>query len=81
MNGPALLERLARSDAAKDTDLQGVVGGALNYVWEGRFGSMLIEVKAGLPYVNGEVVERVVAGKPQPVSEPREAKSAGYTPV
>ena len=31
---------------------------ALRYVWESKFGPMLIEVKAGVAYVNGQVVER-----------------------
>ena len=31
--------------------------GVLRYVWDGRFGSMLIEVKEGRAYVNGQAVE------------------------
>ena len=30
--------------------------GVLRYVWHGRFGDMLIEVKDGVVLVNGEVV-------------------------
>lgn len=35
-------------------------GGALTYFWDGKFGSMIIEVKTGLAYVNGKVVEPAV---------------------
>jgi hypothetical protein len=31
--------------------------GVLRYVWEGKFGSMLIEVVRGRIFVNGEPVE------------------------
>ena len=31
--------------------------GVLRYVWDSRFGSMLIEVKEGRAYVNGQAVE------------------------
>ena len=31
--------------------------GGLRYVWDSRFGTMLIEVKEGRAYVNGQAVE------------------------
>ena len=31
--------------------------GVLRYVWESRFGPMLIEVKEGRAYVNGQAVQ------------------------
>ena len=31
--------------------------GVLRYLWEGRFGPMLIEVRDGLAFVNGQAVE------------------------
>jgi hypothetical protein len=31
--------------------------GVLRYVWESRFGPMLIEVRDGRAFVNGQVVE------------------------
>lgn len=34
----------------------------LRYAWEGRFGSMLIEVADGVAYVNGAKVESLHAG-------------------
>ena len=33
--------------------------GVLRYVWESRFGDILIEVKDGRAYVNGQAVEPV----------------------
>jgi hypothetical protein len=33
--------------------------GVQRYVWEGRFGSMLIEVVDGIAYVNGDRVETI----------------------
>jgi len=32
-------------------------GGVVRYVWEGKFGSMHIEVRDGHAYVNGRAVE------------------------
>jgi len=43
-----------RSD---QVDLPLAAEGVLRYVWEGRFGPMLIEVREGRAYVNGQVVE------------------------
>jgi hypothetical protein len=33
-------------------------GGVLRYVWEGRFGSILVEVIGEEIYVNGKLVEQ-----------------------
>jgi len=33
--------------------------GVLRYVWEGKFGPMLIEARSGVAYVNGERVTSV----------------------
>ena len=38
-------------------DLPLATEGVLRYVWESQFGSMLIEVKDGKSYVNGQLVE------------------------
>ena len=52
-------------------DLPLAAEGVLRYVWESRFGPMLIEVRAGRAYVNGEAV--------QP-AEPAPAERAGVPP-
>ena len=62
MNAPLLPEVLSRLEPSRQAELQLAVKGVLRYVWEGRFGSMLIEVADGVAYVNGARVERLVAG-------------------
>ena len=57
MNAPLLPEVLARRDAGPQADLPLASEGVLRYVWEGRFGSILIEVKGNRAYVNGQPVE------------------------
>ena len=47
--------RSSRALATSSTAL--AAEGVLRYVWEGKFGSMLIEVEAGKAYVNGAAVE------------------------
>lgn len=60
MNAPVLPEVLLRPSAAAQVELQLASEGVLRYVWESRFGSMLIEVKAGRVYVNGGLVEPAI---------------------
>ena len=57
MNAPILPEVLARRDASPQADLPLASEGVLRYVWESRFGSILIEVKGNRAYVNGQPVE------------------------
>lgn len=57
MNAPLQPEVLTRRDASPQTELQLAAEGVLRYVWEGRFGTMLIEVREGRIYVNGSLVE------------------------
>lgn len=57
MNAPLLPEILSRRGTSPQTDLPLASEGVLRYVWEGKFGSMLIEVKDGRSYVNGQPVE------------------------
>lgn len=59
MNAPLQPEVLSRSDGSPRIELQLAAEGVLRYVWEGRFGTMLIEVREGLVYVNGSHVEPV----------------------
>jgi hypothetical protein len=58
VNAPVLPEVLLRPSAAGQVELQLATEGVLRYVWESRFGPMLIEVKEGQVYVNGGLVER-----------------------
>ena len=57
MKAPLLPEILARRETSPQADLPLAAEGVLRYVWEGKFGSMLLEVKDGRAYVNGQPVE------------------------
>jgi len=58
MNDALLLpEVLQLRDDSPQATLPLASEGVLRYVWEGRFGSMLIEVVGGVAYVNGARVE------------------------
>lgn len=57
MNAPLTAEILLRPGASPQVELQLATEGVQRYVWEGRFGTMLIEVRAGQVYVNGGLVE------------------------
>ena len=58
MNAPLLPEVLLRAVDARQTTLPLATEGVLRYVWEGRFGSMLIEVIGHEIFVNGQRVEQ-----------------------
>lgn len=68
MNAPLLPEILTRRSDSLQADLPLAAEGVLRYVWESRFGSMLIEVKDGQSFVNGRAVEPIEA--PQAPHEP-----------
>jgi hypothetical protein len=58
MNAPQHLEVLmVHEDSQQNLPLATV--GVQRYVWESRFGAMLIEVLDGVVYVNGDRVDRV----------------------
>jgi hypothetical protein len=57
MNAPLNTEILLRPGGGHQAELQLASEGVLRYVWEGRFGFMLIEVRGGQVYVNGGLVE------------------------
>ena len=57
MNAPLLPEILVRRELSMQADLLLASEGVLRYLWEGRFGPMLIEVRDGLAFVNGQAVE------------------------
>jgi hypothetical protein len=52
-----LPERLLRIDASSQVPLPLATQGVLRYVWESRFGEILIEVVGDRTFVNGQVVE------------------------
>jgi hypothetical protein len=58
MNAP-LPEILLRAEPAQQVDLPLATEGVLRYVWESRWGSMLIEVVAGVAYVDGARVDPI----------------------
>lgn len=65
MNAPLLPEVLTRRIENPQAELLLAAEGVLRYVWEGKFGSMLIEVRGGRSYVNGQVVEPAQHGTSQ----------------
>lgn len=62
MNAPLLPEVLVRRSPSLQADLPLAAEGVLRYLWEGKFGPMLIEVRDGKTFVNGHVVEHVEPG-------------------
>jgi hypothetical protein len=61
MNAQPLPEVLLGVDSPQEPQLPLASEGVQRYVWEGRFGPMLIEVKDGAVFVNGQRVEPHVA--------------------
>ena len=59
MNAPLHPEVLRLREESQQEALPLLTEGVQRYVWEGRFGSMLIEVIDDVAYVNGERVECV----------------------
>jgi hypothetical protein len=57
MNAPLLPERLLRSADEAQAELPLASAGVQRYVWQGRYGPMLIEVIDGEIFVNGQRVE------------------------
>jgi hypothetical protein len=57
MNAPLHLEVLRRLQASPQEELPLACEGVQRFVWESRFGAMLIEVVDGVAYVNGSRVE------------------------
>lgn len=64
MNAPLLPEILNRRDETPQAELPLAAEGVQRVVWEGRFGTMLIEVRDGQVFVDGQRVE------PAPVPQP-----------
>jgi len=64
MNAPLLPEVLLGFHSSEEPQLPLAAEGVQRYVWEGRFGAMLIEVKDGVVFVNGQRVEPHVTHAP-----------------
>lgn len=56
MNAPPLPEILLGAPPADQSSLVLATEGIQRYVWRGAFGSMLIEARDGVAYVNGQRV-------------------------
>jgi hypothetical protein len=61
MSAPLHPEVLRPSEASSQAPLALATEGVQRYVWEGRFGAMLIEVVDGIAYVNGDRVECIAS--------------------
>ncbi len=61
MNAPLHPEILRRLDETPQADLPLATEGVARYVWQGRFGEMLIEVIDDVIYVNGDRIEPAMA--------------------
>lgn len=57
MNAPLRPEVFIRPQPSPQIDLPLAADGVVRYVWEGKYGTMLIEVRNGQIYVNGGLVE------------------------
>jgi hypothetical protein len=57
LNAPLRPEVLLRADDRPQAPLPLATEGVQRYVWEGRFGPMLVEVVGDTIYVNGQRVE------------------------
>jgi hypothetical protein len=57
MNAVPLPEVLLRLEETPQAELPLAAEDTLRYVWENRFGDMLIEVVDGVAYVNGDRIE------------------------
>ena len=61
MNAPLHAEHLACRDVRGQADEALAATGVLRFLWPCRYGPMLIEVRDGVPYVNGGAVEPFAA--------------------
>ncbi len=76
MNAPLRPEVLLRPAAAPQQDLALATAGVLRYVWQHRFGQMLIEVDGERVSVNGQPVQPAPPSPAQPVPASSSARSA-----
>jgi hypothetical protein len=68
MNAPLLPEVHLVRERAPQSELDLATEGVLRYVWQGRYGDMLIEVIDDRVYVDGHLVERCAAVPGSPVT-------------
>lgn len=71
MNATPSPPDVARQGVSDPSTLTADAHGALGYVWMSKFGPMLIEVKAGVAYVNGQEVEPAAPAFHEAGSPPR----------
>jgi hypothetical protein len=64
MNAPLRPDVFIRPQPSLQRDLPLTSEGVQRHVWESRFGTMLIEVRAGQVFVNGSLVEPAEGHKP-----------------
>lgn len=62
MNAPLLPEVFTRIATTPQADLPLATEGVLRHIWESRFGAILIEVREGKTFVNGQLVEPAEPG-------------------
>ncbi len=60
MNAPLHPEVIRRVETAQ-SDLPLATEGVARYVWESKFGEMMVEVADGVVFVNGDRVEPAMA--------------------
>ena len=61
MNAPVYPEVLARREGLLQMPLPLATEGVLRYVWESRYGPILVEVVEGQVFVNGDRVDLMPA--------------------
>ena len=66
MNAPLYPEKLLRLQVESQMDLSLATDGVQRYVWDSRFGQILIEVTEGRLFVNGRLVETAAQGPEAP---------------
>lgn len=77
MNAALHPEVIRRLDATPQADFPLETLGTLRYVWESRFGTMLLEVEDGSVKVNGKPVEPAQA---EPI-ENKSSQASGHVPT
>lgn len=76
MNAPLRPQVLLRPEAPPQQDLALATAGVLRYVWQHRFGQMLIEVDGDRVFVNGQPVQPAPPSPAQPGPASSSARSA-----
>jgi hypothetical protein len=69
MNAPLLPEVLMGAQPADQPALPLAADGVQRYVWQSAFGPMLIEVREGVAFVNGQRVTPIAELRAVPAAE------------